>query len=96
MLLVIVMAAITVSHDVKQCVTYVSNSTGNATTAPDCCCSNDTLICCATLTDAIECVNDSNIVIYISEGNSSLQSLGNNTGATIQDVSNISIIGPSW
>ena len=94
MLLVIVMAAITVSQDVKQCVTYVSNSTGNATTAPDCCCSNDTLIRCATLTDAIECVNDSNIVIYISEGNSSLQSLGNNTGATIQDVSNISIIGP--
>ena len=94
MLLVIVTAAITVSHDVKQCVTYVSNSTGNATTAPDCCCSNDTLIRCATLTDAIECVNDSNIVIYISEDNSSLQSLGSNTGATIQDVSNISIIGP--
>ena len=94
MLLVIVTAAITVSHDVKQCVTYVSNSTGNATTAPDCCCSNDTLICCATLTDAIECVNDSNIVIYISEDNSSLQSLGSITGATIQDVTNISIIGP--
>ena len=94
MLLVIVTAAITVSHDVKQCVTYVSNSTGNATTAPDCCCSNDTLIHCATLSDAIECVNDSNIVIYISEDNSSLQSLGSNTGGIIQDVTNISIIGP--
>ena len=48
------------------------------------------MILCATLTDAIECtcVNDSNIVIY--EGNSSLQSLGSNTGGTIQDVSNIS------
>ena len=94
MLLVVVTAAITVSHDVKQCVTYVSNSTGNATTAPDCCCSNDTLIRCVTLTDAIECVNDSNIVIYISEDNSSLQSLGSNTGGIIQDVTNISIIGP--
>lgn len=79
-LLLTITVAMTASDDTAgQCVMNV----GDGVTSPHCCCSNDTV--CATLTDALLCVNDS--TVHISN-DTALQS-----SVTIQDVANIHIVG---